>query len=605
MSAIADVVAKALRAVEVELAGVEERELELTEAESWARDPAAWIEAHAWIASKFAGRPGRVAPVRMRLYPDQRLTIARWVDLERLEASGELVWRNLVIEKSRQIGETWLFAAVIAWALHYHPVVGMTMHVRAAEIADRGLTPKSLFGKIRYIDARLPETMPGRGRLRFDPFSTDPAKITNERNGAVVYGECQRDDPGRGGTFEFVLIDEAAFVQHGELVYSAIDEACPEGKALLSTVNGSDNFHARLADERPEGFEYLRLHWSTHPVYSAGVHVAGVLPERQPSDAMAEAAAGCRLCEGTRDGVVWASRGPRSHRFAGRLTSPWYDRAVIGKTAQQVARELDIDREGSISGRVYDEFESSVHVHRDAAGREAPIRYDPAIPLELGFDYGLDCSSVVVCQDAPDSYRVIGEVELVDRPGETPTPDEVARALRVELEALGVPARLLEPEWTRRIYARGDPSGDARNLDTGRSTASAYRREGFNVTAPPAILTRRVDDSITAVKLLCNGVPKPLRVSSRCVRFVRHMTHNRWPTDATGARRPGSTRPLDDEHNHMARAFAYLVVSKFPPGPSGSSGARDGDPWGDEGGSARSRYGSLVDVRPLAYDAPL
>lgn len=613
MSQLAEAVSAALRQAELEAAAADAREIELTDRERWARDPAGWIEAYVWIASKFGGRRGRIRPMRMGLFPDQRATLEAWIDLELLAETGELVFRDLVIEKSRQIGETWLFAAVLLWAILFHPVQGLVMHYRAAEVADRGWSVKSLFGKVRYAYRRLPEAMPGWARLTFHPFSLDPAKIVNEANGGTIYGECQRDDPGRGGTFEFVLVDEAAFVRHGETVWAAIDEACEQGKALLSTVNGSDNFHARIADERPEGFRYLRLHWSAHPVYSEGLHVAALPPREgalgrhaaQPSEAMRAAAEACELCAGTIAGLGWNSRAPRAHRFPGRLASPWYDRAVIGKTKEQVASELDIDREGALTARVYDEFETSLHVHRDAGGREAPIPFDPLLPVELGWDYGLDCTAVVVCQDHPLEYRVVGEVEVVDRPGETPTPDLVVARLRQELLELGLERRFLTPDWTRRMFARGDPAGDSRELSTGRPLTASYRAHGFQILAPPAHLTRRVDDSILAVKGLLLGQPKPLKVSSRCQRFVRHATHNRWPTDAVGARRAGATRPLDDEHNHMMRAFAYLAVAKFPPAKPGERPTPN--PWDDDAeAAARRKWGSLLDDDgPLPYDGPL
>lgn len=620
MSALGDLVSGALRQVELELAAHAEREIELTAAEQFARDPIGWIETYVWIASKFddGQRLGKVRARRMRLFPDQRRTIAAWVDLDHLERTGELRFRNLVIEKSRQIGETWLFAAVFAWALHYHVLAALAIHQRAAEIADRGFTHRSLFGKIRYIDQRLDERMPGRGRLDFYPFSTDPAKIVNASTGAALYGECQRDDPGRGGTFDAILADEAARLRHGETVWSAISDACEEGIALLSTPNGSDTFHARIADEEPEGWTYLRLHWSTHPVYRQGLHVAALPPaDGQPGrhadrdqygrgvdDEMRQAAEACQLCAGVIAGLTWVARAPRAHRFPGRLASPWYDRAVNGKTIEQVASELDIDRERSLAGRVYDEFEAAIHVARDAAGDEIALPFDRDLgPLELGWDYGLDCTAVVICQDTPTEYRVLGEVELVDQPGETPTPDNVAEAVREELRELGVPVRELDPRWTRRLYARGDPAGEGRTLSTGRPLTSDYRREGFEIRKPPANLTREVATSVTAVKRLLLGQPKPLRVSARCTRFVRHARHNRWPTDALGHRRIGSTRPLDDEHNHMMRAFAYLVVAKFPPAPA--SGGRDPDPWDDTDSTLADRsYGSLVDdLEPLGYDA--
>ncbi|MGH2801187.1 MAG: hypothetical protein ACRDM0_26640, partial [Thermoleophilaceae bacterium] len=430
------------------------------------------------------------------------------------------------------------------------------------EVDDGGprSTWGSIFGKVRYMDGRLASPnglrnpaararVPGLGRLVFRPFSREPAKIENLDRDAVVYGEGQTDNPGRGGSFDWALLDEAAFITHGEKVYSAVDEACPVGKALLSTVSGDDNLHARIADERPAGWRYRRHHWSQHPLYGQGIHVAGAEPDS------------CDLCAGNAAGLPWDPSEPLAHRYPGRLASPWYDERVIGKTDEQVARELDIDRERALTGRVYAEFETDRHVH------DEELLYDEHLPLELAFDYGVDVMAVVICQDHPGEYRVIGEIEVGSEVSGSlsPTADNVARLIRSELVALGCEERFTTPQWTRRIYAIGDPGGSSPRTSTLRSDVDEYRLQGFNIGTPPSRLTARVETSVRAVKRLLLGTPKPLVVSPRCERFVRHMRNNVWPTDAAGRRRPGSTKPHDDEHNHMMRAFAYLVVAKFPP----------------------------------------
>ena len=233
----------------------------------------------------------RINTVKMRLYPDQRELIAAWIDLERLARSGELEFGNVLLEKSRQVGGTWALAAIVHWLLSYTATRGLFMHTRAAEVADRGFTIDSFFGRVKYISDRLaPATVPERTPLVFRPFSTDPASI--EAAAATLRGECQRDDPGRGSTYDYALVDEAAHVQHGESVHAAIDDAAVSGKLYLSTPEGDDNFHARLCDEQPQGWEYLRLHWSGHPVYGKGAHIAGQK-------------ARCRACTATRRGVTW------------------------------------------------------------------------------------------------------------------------------------------------------------------------------------------------------------------------------------------------------------------------------------------------------------
>lgn len=571
MSALAEIVAGARRELEISLAAEQERAIELTAAERYARDPFVWMdETPIWVASKFA-EGGRARPARFSPFPGQIRTVEAWIDLELLRRENALRFRNIVVEKSRQIGETWLFAVVLEWILQYRAgVMGLALHKRSAEIDDGGnrATLKSLFGKVRYIDARLgspnglPDPraradVPGLAALTFRPFSREPAKIENPRNGTTIYGEGQTDNPGRGDTYDLVLVDEAAHVEHGELVHAALDDACPDGKAYFSTPQGDSNVHARLADEKPKGWEYLRLHWSEHPVYGKGQHVAGELEE-------------CTLCAGTRSGIPWNPEDPVSHRYGGRLTSPWYDQAILAKTDEQVAQELDIDRERALGGRVFSEFESGRHVVEEGI----PFTPELESKTELFWDFGLDATSVVVCQDAPSEYRVVGILEMGDLFGSTATPELVAKALRAYLAELGVPPERTKADWTRRMYAIGDPAGHTRSLATNRALVADYRKQGFAIGKPPSRLTVSVDPSIRAVKRLLLGHPKPLRICGvKAEAFARHMRNNVWPVGHDGKRRPGATLPLDNVHNHACRAFAYGILAKWgaprePTGPS-------------------------------------
>lgn len=573
MASLADVAAAAARELELEYARAEEREVELTEAEKWARDPVGWINAFVWIASVFSddGIRKKVRPARMHLFPSQQHTIDAYIDLAHLAATGELVFRNIDAEKSRQIGETWLFAALFTWILHYHPgSIGGALHTNGAEIDDGGErnTIKSLFGKIRYIDRKLDRgRIPGLGRLRFYPVSAQgPARVENLSNTAVIYGEGQKDNPFRGFTLDYLLVDEAAFVRHGELVYAAIDDACPDGKALVSTVNGDDNIHARIADEQPEGWTYLRLHWSEHPVYARGLHVASALEIDQSGMPIRGSVAepgdpDCPLCQGTLAGLEWTARDPRAHRYPGKLTSPWYDKAISGKTDEQVAREYDIDREGALGARVFSEFQTDRHVI--AAG----IPFDESLPVELAWDFGLDTTAVVVLQDAPRELRAIGLLEMGDEHGSTATPERVAAALRDYLAYLGVERRLLTPGWTRRIQGIGDPAGDGRSTQTGISDIQAYSKQGFSIDTPPRYLTAKVETTIASVKRLLLGTPKPLLICGvNAGELGRHFRNNTWPVDpVSGKRRKGATKPEDDVHNHALRALAYYAVRKYPP----------------------------------------
>lgn len=518
----------------------------------YARDPLLWIDDNVWFASKFDEGEERetTRPVKAELYPGQREFLGAWIDLERLARTGELAFGNVLDEKSRQIGCTWALAAAIRWLLGFSQANGAYIHESQTEVVDGGWTVDSFFGRVKFIDEHLDTiAIPPGNEVTYKPPSAGRAYLLSQ-TGARVRGEVRRDNPGRGTTLDFVIVDEAAHVTHGELVHASLDDACRQGKLYTSTVNGDENFHARLCDARPAGWTYLRQHWSEHPVYGVGVHVAG-----SDSD-------GCAACAATQAGEPWSHASPVPHRYPGRLTSPWYDRAVIGKTDEQVASELDIDRGGALSGRVYPEFENAVHVVAEG------IELDPAIPLELAFDFGLDMAPCLVIQNGPYAVDVVGIVEGGDLVGSSGVAADFGPAIRAYLgELLG---HEVSAEFTLGLRAIGDPSEQHRSTTTGAPKIAEWRRAGFVIEPPPAALTNPVSTGIGAVKLLLGGKPKPLRVCGvKAGEFATHMRNNVWPTDAAGNRRIGATKPLDDRHNHAPTALRYWLLATYPPAGRG------------------------------------
>lgn len=562
-SVLARAAEAATRELELQLAAEEEREVELTEAERWARDPFGWINDYVVVQSFLGGDTSdrqRIQKVRMTLFPQQEETLDAWIDLEHLAKTGEPRFHNVVIEKSRQIGETVGVAAAIDWLLQHHRVTGLCMHLKLEKIDDGGpaSTWESLFGKVRYIDRNL-----DRAKLTYAApliFKQKPSRIENPRSGGIVHGKGQEDDPGRGDSLDFAVLDEAAKIQHGELVHQSLASACPDGKMYLSTPFGDGNVHARISQAKPAGWRYLWLHWSKHPIYSIGAHVAAALDD--DGTVTVQGLDGCGRCAANRAGIAWTAQKPVSHRFPGKLTSPWYDREINDKTEEQVAAEYDIDRSGALSGRVYREFERQVHVV-DFIG------YEPHLPLQLAADYGLDATSVIFLQDSPEEVRAIGIVEMGYLFGTTATPDIVAAELtRYAIDVLGIQPQHATPDFTTGWRGIGDPSGHNPSLETGRPIVLAYRRLGYQFGRPPRRLAA-VEISVTAVKRLLLGIPKPFRVcGTNATALARHLENNTRETDAVGAPRIGTrgAAPLkDDIHNHSCKALGYWTVATYPP----------------------------------------
>lgn len=503
-------------------------------------DPLSHLDAgHVLIESK-VGDVRQTVPFHP--YDHECELVDAWVDVQHLQTTSELRWRNVHEEKTRQMGITWTCAWVLLWALMYHRVALLAQNVDLGRIDDGGndSTTESLFGRIRFM-ARTSSWPEWLRPIDYLTFRQSPEHIiTNRLTGGYLVGRGQEDDPARGGSYDAVLLDEAARLQHSESIQASVVSACPNGRLYNSTPRGTDNVYYKVREARSPDVIYLRHHWSVHPVYSQGKHVAAQDP-------------GCGLCAQNRLGVEWTPQQPVAHRYPGRLTSPWYDQMVVRLLdEEQIAQELDISYERSVSARVYPEFSVEQHVL-------PTIPWDPAVPVELSFDYGWSPSttSVGIWQDAIDSLRKIGEVEVQEQ-----TPEQVAQAVRDTLLDLGMPPLDVEPRFTAGWLAVGDPAGNARDIATGETIVAMYRKQGFTIISPPA---ERVREGIIAVKRLLMGAPKPVRYSAAaCPKTVEHMRQYHWPVDRYGRRKTGATRPDHDAHSHMCDADRYYVTFKFP-----------------------------------------
>jgi hypothetical protein len=488
--------------------------------------------------------------VELHPWEHQRELVSAWIDLEHLAKTGWPRYRNTHEEKSRQMGITWIVAWVGLWTLTYHAVPGLFLHRRGAEVDDGGSasTTDSYFGKIRFMWERLPTRYRAPLQFRGHPESV----IRNSaRPNAYLVGEGATPDPGRGGRYGYIGMDEAAIIPWGESVQAAVTRACPRGRLYNSTPRGKDNMYFRMKVEGGADLIRLRHHWSIHPVYSKGLHMSGEWSDtcvrcRGSQRALYEG----RVVEGSNRVLDWDPYNlDRAHRFVGRLVSPWYDEAVVGLTDEQVAQELDIDYTGALTARVYPEWSPEVHV------RPGGIERDPVLVPQLAWDYGADTTSVLVMQETPAELHVVAEYEVGGS-----TPEQVALGLREVLLRRGWSELELTAQFTRNWYAVGDPAGEGTELATMRSLVTDYATQGFSIVS-----TRQpVPRTINAVKRLLGGVPKRLFVDAEwCPFFIEHIENNTWPVDRQGRRKPGNL-PLNDAHNHMMRAFAYFVSTKWP-----------------------------------------
>jgi len=200
------------------------------------------------------------------LFPRQEEYV-RWVyDLWKQRKRG-------LGEKSREVGFTWLSAAIAGcmWLFEPHAVIGFGS--RKKELVDNGENdPDSIFWKVRMFIDTLPQFF-------LPPNHTEGRKmmvVPNLGNQAVIKGEIG-DEIGRGGRSSLYFADEFAHLEHQEMAESALS-ANTDCRIYISTVNGVGNMFYKLRHFLPEDQIFI-FDWTDDPRKRRN---PGLPPEEEP-----------------------------------------------------------------------------------------------------------------------------------------------------------------------------------------------------------------------------------------------------------------------------------------------------------------------------------
>lgn len=201
--------------------------------------PADWI--NDW-AITYNPRTTGLKTVPFLLFPRQEEFITFLQGCIEDKASG-------LVEKSRDVGATWLCSAYSVWLWLFVPGSAIGWGSRKEILVDRLGVPDSIFEKMRMLIDHLPLWMLPAG---FDARKhATYMKIINPENGAVIIGESG-DNIGRGGRTTIYFKDESAHYRHPELIEAALGDNT-DVQIDISSVHGTGNVFYR---RRQSGIEW-------------------------------------------------------------------------------------------------------------------------------------------------------------------------------------------------------------------------------------------------------------------------------------------------------------------------------------------------------------
>lgn len=146
-----------------------------------------------------------------------------------------------LVEKSRDMGATWLCCCLSVWLWLFLPGASIGWGSRKEALVDRLGDPDSIFEKIRVCLRYIPRFFWPTG---FD-FKKHASymKMINPENGATITGEAG-DNCGRGGRKLIYFVDEAAHLERPELIAAALSHTT-RTQIDISSVNGTANIFYR------------------------------------------------------------------------------------------------------------------------------------------------------------------------------------------------------------------------------------------------------------------------------------------------------------------------------------------------------------------------
>jgi hypothetical protein len=430
------------------------------------------------------------------LYPYQEETIREMIIAIR---EGE----DYFIEKSRDMGASWIVAAVIFYMWLFDDGFQALMGSRKEDFVDNG-TLDSLFGKLDYFIRTIKDKQLLPKEYNHKKHRTY-MKLVNPENQNVMKGESANKNFSRGGRYKVVFFDEFAFWPDARLSWTAAGDAT---KCRLAVTTPPDEPSFAKVVRFSGKIRVKTLHWRIHP----------------------------------------------------KKSDDWYLGEKKRRTEEEVLHEIDISWEYSSVGKPYPEIQkvpfgewpydptlplyASIDIGLDAiaVGWYQPVRNSHFMTMVAAYEvtdkviewflpfFGKDIDPEVVEKYNGYSDEDMEFIEMV--------------------------------KFWKKPIIYGDPSGNSRNVSNGISPYSIMRNNGLPVqvnTKENDWLPRRDAAKSILAKLRIHDTPQT-RWFHECVSSSRYPKRDPDTSQSTSPIR----LPVHDWTSHHRTQLEFFGVNYRP-----------------------------------------
>lgn len=208
-----------------------------------AKDPVYFMKKYYWIQHPTKGR------MHFNLYLFQEKVLGIFNQNE-----------YCIVNKSRQLGISTLVSAYGLWLMLFHRDINILV------VATKQDTAKNLVTKVTFAYEHLPKWMQD-----FANGTEFNNKLSLKLgNGSQIKAVSAASDSGRSEAVSLLVLDEAAFIDNIETIFTAAQQTLATGGRCIaiSTPNGTGNwFHKEFTKGEigENKFTAIRLPWKVHP----------------------------------------------------------------------------------------------------------------------------------------------------------------------------------------------------------------------------------------------------------------------------------------------------------------------------------------------------
>lgn len=223
-------------------------------------DPIRFIEDMMIIkANKANGSP----PKPFFLFDYQKRIILKLMELDNADQESELL-----IDKPREMGITWLMSAYLEWRFFFTPNYSSFVLSRSETEVDDGTRTcdGSIFGKLRWMLDRVPRyVIPASYQKKVIRGTTTDMnlKLINPTIGSSITGSSTNAEAGRSRRYSMTWVDEVFAIDRFQEVYRAL-QTVSKVKVFTSTVAPGKMYEDFKKAREAEG-NYISLTWKDHP----------------------------------------------------------------------------------------------------------------------------------------------------------------------------------------------------------------------------------------------------------------------------------------------------------------------------------------------------